>query len=53
MHFALTDRGSQNGDSYETFCGISLGLMVREIDRKGKEARFEKVDRGMFALRKG
>ncbi len=25
----------------------------REIDRKGKEARFEKVDRGMFALRKG
>ncbi len=25
----------------------------REIDRKGKEARFEKVGRGMFALRKG
>ena len=25
----------------------------REIDRKVKEARFEKVDRGMFALRKG
>ena len=25
----------------------------REIDRKGKEARFEKVDRGMFALRTG
>ncbi len=25
----------------------------REIDRKGKEARFEKVDRGMFAVRKG
>ena len=24
----------------------------REIDRKGKEARFEKVDRGMFAMRK-
>ena len=24
----------------------------REIDRKGKEARFEKVDRGMFAVRK-
>ena len=24
----------------------------RGIDRKGKEARFEKVDRGMFAMRK-
>ena len=25
----------------------------REIDRKGKEARFEKTARGMFAVRKG
>ena len=25
----------------------------REIDRKGKEARFEKIGRGMFAVRKG
>ncbi len=25
----------------------------REIDRKGKEAQFEKVDRGMFSLRTG
>ena len=27
--------------------------MIREIKAKGKEARFEKVDRGQFQLRKG
>ena len=27
--------------------------IIREISKKGKDARFEKVDRGRFQLRKG
>jgi len=49
---AVTAKGLWKSPGGKTPHATLYAAMIREIRKKGKDARFEKVDRGQFAARK-
>ena len=49
---AMAEQGLWKSPGGKTPHATLYAAMTREINEKGKEARFTKVDRGMFAARK-
>ena len=50
---AMEEKGLWKSPQGKTPSATLYAAMLREIKAKGKEARFQKVDRGMFASAKG
>ena len=50
---AMSDKGYWKSPGGKTPHATIYAAMVREITEKGKESRFKKVDRGMFAANSG
>ena len=49
---AMTDKGLWTSPGGKTPHATIYAAMIREIKEKGKESRFAKVERGMFAAKK-
>ena len=49
---AMAERGLWSSDAATPHATLYSGIL-REIQKKGDESRFEKADRGKFQIRKG
>ncbi len=49
IYKAITDAGTWSSPAGKTPSATLYAGMIREIAKKGKEARFRKTDRGLFA----